>query len=287
MHKFPRLVINLCERLPNGFISFGTYDMTMPAALSMAEGSFDVWSSGYIPASTHVCTHVTHEARVAAWNGTLYSYDLQHMAEPFVRSVGRFGGHERLMEYLDAKYSARGIRRHAESLMAQIEGAEFVPSTRIQWLAHPLTGEVQPPGHVESEGDAPFAFAGIEAVWRGVDPQDLFEFTKDRDGIPDAMEYLAASFSRPGDIVEDIDELNDAVNALQHGHDVRLFNRWIAEWNAKQNVRMKFKDERRAVGLGSMTDKQEALEWCRQYLASAIDLERAVDEHFTNPSRSD
>jgi hypothetical protein len=50
---------------------------------------------------------------------------------------------------------------------------------------------------------------------------------------------------------------------------------------------MKLKDERRAVGFGNLTDKREALEWCKQYLASAIDLEKAIDEHFTNPLRGD
>lgn len=283
MHTIPRLVINLCDRLPNGFISFGTYDMTMPAALTMAEGPFDGWISGYIPASTHVCMHVAHDARVAAWNGTLFSFDLQHMADPFLRSVARFGGHARLIEYLEAKYSARGVRRHAESLVAQIEGAEFVPASRIQWLAHPITGEVQAPGQVRREGDVPFAFAGLEAVWRGVDPRELYDFTKDRGGVPDAMEYLAASFSRPGEIIENIEELDDAMHALRYSQDARLFHKWIADWNAKQNVRMKLKDERRAVGFGSLVDKQEALVWCRQYLDSAMDLEKAVDEHFTNP----
>lgn len=283
MHTLPRLVINLCDRLPNGFISFGTYDMTMPAALSMAEGPFDGWISGYIPASTHVCMHVAHEARVAAWAGTLYSFDLQHMADPFLRAVGRFGGHARLIEYLEAKYSARGVRRHAEALVAQIESAEFVPESKIQWLAHPITGEVHAPGQVHSEGDVPFAFAGIEAVWRGVDPRDLFDFTKDRGGVPDAMEFLAASFSRPDEIVENIEDLDNAMYALRHGHDTRQFQKCIAEWNAKQDVRVKLKDERRAVGLGSTVNKQEALAWCRQYLDSAIDLEKAIDEHFTNP----
>ncbi len=283
MHTLPRLVVNLCDRLPNGFISFGTYDMTMPAALSMAEGPFDGWISGYIPASTHVCMHVSHDARVAAWNGTLYSFDLQHMADPFLRAVGRFGGHARLIEYLEAKYSARGVRRHAEALVSQIEGAEFVPASRIQWLAHPITGEVHAPGQVHPEGDVPFAFAGIEAVWRGVDPRDLFDFTKDRGGVPDAMEFLAASFSRPDEIVENIEDLDTAVHALRHGKDSRQFQKCIAEWNAKQDVRVKLKDERRAVGLGSRVNKQEALAWCRQYLDSAIDLEKAIDEHFTNP----
>ncbi|MNU87241.1 hypothetical protein D3C71_770220 [compost metagenome] len=283
MHTIPRLVINLCDRLPNGFISFGTYDMTMPAALTMAEGPFDGWISGYIPASTHVCMHVDHDARVAAWNGTLYSFDLPHMADPFLKSAARFGGPARLIEYLEAKYSARGVRRHAESLVAQIEGAEFVPASRIRWLAHPITGEVHPPGEAHREGDVPFAFAGLEAVWRGVDPRELYDFTRDRGGVPDAMEYLAASFSRPGEIIENIEELDDAMHALRHSQDARQFHRWIAEWNAKQNVRMKLKDERRAVGFGSMVDKQEALVWCRQYLDSAMDLEKAVDEHFTNP----
>jgi hypothetical protein len=287
MHIFPRLVLNLCDRMQNGFIAFGNYDMTMPAAAAIGDGSFDAWRMGYIPATTAVCTHVRHEARVAAWNGTLYSYDLEHMAEPFVRAVSRFGGHERLVEYLDAKYSARSIRRHAESLMSQIEGAEFVSSSRIQWLAHPLTGEVNPRGQIDVEGDAPFAFAGLEAVWKGVDARDLFDFTKERGGDPDAMEYLAASFSRPGEVVEDIGDLDDAVHALWHSHDAPLFRKLIAEWNAKQHVRMKFKDERRAVGIGSIADKRDALEWCRKYLDSAVDLERHIDEHFTNPFAGD
>ncbi|NTF17585.1 hypothetical protein G6L37_04180 [Agrobacterium rubi] len=276
----PRLVINICDRVPKGFIAFGLYDMTMPAAFAIRDGVFDSWSTGYIPPTGRVCMHIAHEARLAAWKGSLYSYDLQHMCAPFASSVERFGGAERLIDYLEARYAARSIRRHAESLMTDIEKAEFVSSGRLDWLAHPLTGEVSKAGQAEADG-IPFAFAGMEAVWKGVDPRDLYEFALDRQGVPDAMEFLAASFSRPDEAVVDIEGLDDAVHGLRHSRDTRLFRKWINEWNAKQDVRMKFRDERKAVGFD--ISKDDAVAWCRHYLASAVDLERSVDALFMNP----
>lgn len=276
----PRLVINICDRVPNGFIAFGLYDLTMPAAFAIRDEMFDTWGTGYIPPTARVCMHVAHDARLAAWRGSLYSYDLAHMSGPFLASVERFGGAERLIDYLESRYAARSIRRHAESLMSDIQKAEFVTSGRLDLLAHPLTGEVTPP-ETASSCDIPFAFAGMEAVWKGVDPRDLYEFSLDRDGVPDAMEFLSASFSRPDDAVADIEELDDAVHALRHTRDTRLFKKWIAEWNAKQDVRIRLRDERKAVGFDISRD--EAVEWCRSYLASAVDLERSLDEHFMNP----
>lgn len=255
--------------------------MTWPAAAAIASGTFDSWRSGYIPASADVCMHVCHEARVAAWNDRLFSFDLHHMVDPFLGVVHRFGGHERLLEYLEVKYSARRIRRHAESLMMQIEDAEFVPSSRIQWLAHPITGEVAPPGKVD-RGDVPFAFAGIEAMWRGVDASELSDYAKDCNGDPDVMEYLAASFSAPDALLNNIEELDAAVHALLRTDDRSFFQKWVREWNSKQDVRMTFKDERRAIGLGGLTDKREALNWCRRYLDSAIELESAIDESYSS-----
>lgn len=280
MNTPPRLVINICDRVPNGFIGFGLYDMTMPAAFAIRDGVFDTWGTGYIPPTARVCMHISHDARLAAWRGSLYSYDLQHMCQPFAASTERFGGAWRLIEYLDARYAARSIRRHAESLMSDLERAEFVPSGRLDLLAHPLTGEVSASDKAPP-GDVPFAFAAIEAVWKGVDPRDLYEFALDRGGIPDAMEFLAASFTRPDDAVADIEGLDDAVHALRHSRDTRLFRKWIAEWNAKQDVRIRLRDERTAVGFDITRD--EALEWCRLYLSSALDLEQSIDEHFMNP----
>jgi hypothetical protein len=286
MHTLPRLVINICDRLPNGFVSFGLYDMTLPAAAAIADKAFDTWSTGYIPATVRVCMHVSHEARTAAWNGRLYSYDLPHMADPFAASVARFGGHDRLLEYLETKYAARGIRRHAEAIMAEIESAEFVQGSKLKLIAHPITGEVKSSSDPVENGDIPFAFAGIEAIWKGVDARELFDFTRDRGGVPDAMEYLAANFSRPDDAVSDLEGLDAAVHALRHSRDPGLFRQWISEWNSKQDVRMRFKDERRAVGLGAMRGKDDALHWCRQYLASAIDLEGSVDALYSNANES-
>lgn len=286
MNSLPRLVINICDRLPNGFVSFGLYDMTLPAAVAIGDKSFDTWSTGYIPATVRVCMHVSHEARTAAWNGRLYSYDLPHMADPFAASVERFGGHERLLEYLETKYAARGIRRHAEAIMAQIESAEFVQGSKLKLVAHPITGEVKSSTDAVENGDIPFAFAGIEAIWKGVDARELFDFTRDRGGVPDAMDYLAASFSRPDEAVSDLEELDAAIHAFHHSKNPALFKKWISEWNSKQDVRMLFKDERRAVGLGDMADKDDALDWCRQYLASAIDLERSIDILYSNVNES-
>jgi len=280
MNSTPRLVINLCDRLPNGFIAFGVFDMTRPGAFAIRDGAFDAWFTGTIPPTLSVCMEVPHEVRLAAWRGNLYSYDLQHMAEPFVASVNRFGGSERLIEYLEARSAAQNVRRHAEALMSDIERAEFVPASRLDLLAHPLTGEVMKPEHAETDG-VPFAFAGLEAVWRGVDPRQLFDFVRDRNGEPDAGEFLSANFSRPEEVVADIDGLDAAAHALRYSRDPHLFRKWVSDWNSQQDVRMRLRDERKAVGIGG--DRQDAIDWCRQYLETAVELERSVEELYSNP----
>lgn len=283
MLRTPRLVINICDRIENGFIAFGLFDLTIPAAAAIMDRTFDTWSTGFIPPTTQVCTHLTHEARTASWNGTLYSFDLPHAAPQFEAKVDRFGGAVLFLEYLEAKYAARGIRRHAEAMYAKLEKAEFVPATRLEWLAHPLTGEVRQYGDTDLPGDVPFAFAGMEAVWRGVDARDLYDFTKERGGHPDALEFLAASFTNPDDIVRDVVGLDDAVVALRQSRDLRQFRKWVDEWNSKQDVRVALQDERLAVSLVPSLDKPGALEWCRRYVMSAIELEDSVDAMYSNP----
>lgn len=283
MQRTPRLVINICDRVPNGFIAFGLFDLTIPAAAAIREGTFDGWSTGYIPPTTQVCMHVTHEARTAAWQGTLYSFDLQHAAGQFEAKVTRFGGPALLLEYLEAKYAARSIRRQAEALYRKIQKAEFVPAARLEWLAHPLTGEVRHNDGSDQPGDVPFAFAGLEAVWRGVDARDLYEFAKERGGSPDAQEFLSTNFGNPAGIIRDVAGLDAAVRNLRENRDLRHFRRWVDEWNAKQDVRIALQDERRVVGLLPSVDKSGALQWCRRYVRSAMELEQSVDEMYANP----
>jgi hypothetical protein len=278
MHRIPKLQINLCERLPNGFRAFGVFDMTGAAAVAIDDDEFDDWESGYVPPTTPVCLAVSHEARTAAMDGLLFSYDLKHAHAPFLASVVRFGGAERLIEYLAVRDSARSVRKQAERLLERVKGAEFVDRAASSSLAHPLTGEV---GRV---GDGiPFAFVGMEAVWRGVDPRELLQYAAANGGEPDAYGLLTSFFASPEDTVDAIDELDDAVQALRFGAEGPEFKRWVDDWNAKQAVRIAVSDDSRVVGLHPDLDKKAALAWCVSHLEKAKRLESSIDGLYVNP----
>lgn len=275
MYEIPRLTINICERFPNGFRAFGSFDMTSAAAEAIDEDKFHLWRGGYIPATTAVCLAVTHEARTAAMERKLFSYDLRHVYDPFLSSVERFGGAERLMEYLDVRSSARLVSVEAESLLERVKRAEFIKGSTSRNLAHPLTDEVG------AAGDGiPFAFVGREAVWRGVSPGDLLDYAKANDGDPDAYGLLASFFKAPEDAVGSIDELDDAVHALRLGAGGEEFKKWVEDWNARQAVRITFSDDSHAVGLRPDLDKAAAVAWCVAHLEKARMLESSVEELY-------
>jgi hypothetical protein len=280
MQRIPKLQINLCERLQNGFRAFGVFDLTAAAAVAIDDHEFDDWESGYIPASTPVCLVVSHEARTAAMEGLLFSYDLKHVHGPFLASVGRFGGASRLIEYLAVRDSARSVTRQAERLLERVREAEFVDRAAARSIAHPLTEEVGLAGD-----GIPFAFVGMEAVWRGVDPRELLQYTAANGGEPDAYGLLASFFAAPEDAVGAIDELDDAVHAFRLGADGPEFKRWVSDWNAKQAVRIAVSDDRRAVGLRPDLDKNAALAWCVSHLEKARQLESSIDGLYVHPVR--
>lgn len=278
MHRIPKLQINLCERLRNGFRAFGVFDLTKAAAVAIEDGSFETWEAGYVPGTNAVCFSVSHEARTAAMKGLLYSYDLRHACSPFASSVERFGGSSRLIEYLDVRDAARGVTLDAERLLERVRETEFVDPSQARFLIHPLTGEKGP----EASDGIPFAFAGVEAVWRGVNPRELLQYADANGGEPDAYGLLSSFFVEPADAVFSIDELDDAVQALRFGADGPQFDRWVADWNAKQAVRIAFSDDRRAVGLRPDLDKAAAVAWCHAYLEKAKRLESSVDRLYAD-----
>lgn len=282
MHRTPRLQINLCERLPNGFRAFGVHDLTLAAAIAIEDGGFDEWAGGYVPATTPVCLAVEHEIRKAAMDGVLFSYDLRHAHEPFGAQVERFGGAARLVEYLSVRHAASEVTRQAESLFERVRAADFVDGPGSRMLAHPLTDEVG-----EAGDGIPFAFVGMEAVWRGIDPSELLQYARSN-GEPDAYGLLSSFFREPDAALSDIHELDDAVQALRFGAEGPEFRRWVADWNAKQDVRIAVSDARRAVGLRPNLDKKAALAWCASHIEKARNLESSVDRLYSvAPNRKD
>ena len=283
MKNIPWLIIGLCERLENGFVSLGQFDMTLPAAHAVRDGDFPQWCTGFIPPGPMVNVHLSHPARMAAWAGRLYSYDLLHLSESFPARVGRFGGPERLIGYLEAKYAARGVRLHAETLLAQVGEADFVPTREVAALAHPVTGELIRVSDGFVPGEAPFAFAGREVQWPGVDARDLVEYTKECGSEPDAAGYLATSFPGPVDLLYDVEGLDVAIHALRYYRDAARFRKWVGEWNRRNSFSVLQSDGTRAVSVSEGRGREFAMAWCRDYLASAISLENSVDELYSNP----
>lgn len=277
----PKLVIDLCERVPNGFRKFGLYDMTAPAALSIMEGGFDAWRSGPIPATASVCRHIDHEARLAVWGGRLFSWDLPYQAEPFEKAVIRFGGAERLLEYLVAKQEARAIRQHAEALLDDVETTRFVNPGRLDLVSHPLTGEISDQGDL-SHGSVPFAFGTVEEPWSGVDPDELHDFVFESGADLPASRFPSDGLPYPSPIVADLHELDMAIDILRKGGSYSSYRRAVMAWNAKYEGHVAANDARFAVSFRG--NREDAIKWCRSYLRSAEDLEQSLEELYANPS---
>ncbi len=269
-----RLVLTLERRDNAGVASLGIWDLTIPALFSIEEGSISRWMDGRIPSSAHLSLSVPHSIRRASWDEVLHYNDPPLLVAQFIEHTKRFPSIEDLIRRTEILMSAQRIRVIAETLLDQVQRAKPVAPFGSS-VAHPLTGELM--SRHQTEGSVPFHFATMKRHWKGVDPKELYDFTMEF-GKPDADAFLSAIFSGVKDRFSDTERLNEAILTLARTRDVKLFKEIVKKWNDEQYLVLDFGDHSRLITNDGINGHQAALEWCHDFVRSALQLEDEVKD---------
>jgi hypothetical protein len=269
-----RLVLNLERRDDAALVPFGMWDLTIPALFSIEDGSIKHWLAAGIPSSAQLSLSVPHAIRRASWDRCLYYCDPPSVIESFIEYTKRFASIEDLIHRTEILTSTQRIRSVAEMLFEQVKCAKSV-ATEAEEVTHPLTGEVLE--RELKEDCVPFHFATMRRYWKGVDAKEFYDFTM-AFGKPDADAFLSAMFSGTQDRFTGIERLNDAILTLAKTRDIALFKEIINKWNEEQNLILDFGDYSRLVTDDGFNGHKAALEWCSDFVRSALQLEDEVKD---------
>jgi hypothetical protein len=269
-----RLVLNLERRDDVASAAFGMWDLTIPALFSIEDGSIKHWMASCIPSSAQLSISVPHAIRRASWDRRLYYCDPPSVIESFIEYTKRFASIEDLIRRTEILTSTQRIRSVAEMLFEQVKCARPV-ATEAEEVTHPLTGEVLE--RALKEDSVPFHFATMRRHWKGVDAKEFYDFTM-AFGKPDADAFLSAMFSGTQARFTGIERLNDAILTLAKTRDIALFKEIINKWNEEQNLILDFGDYSRLVTEDGFNGHQAALEWCSDFVRSALQLEDEVKD---------
>jgi hypothetical protein len=269
-----RLALNLEHRDGVTLNSLGMWDLTIPALFSIEDGTIQGWMSGAIPSSAQLSLSVPHAIRRASWDHQLFYCDPPSAIENFVEYTKKFSSIDDLIRRTEILTSTKRIRSVAETLLEHVRNAKpALPDT--DEITHPLTGELMASSEIKDA--APFHFATMKRHWKGVDAKELYDFTMAY-GKPDADAFLSAMFSGPQDRFTGIDTLNDAILTLAKTRDIGLFKEIIKKWNQEQNLVLDFGDYSRLITEDGFNGHKAALEWCSDFVRSALQLEDEVKE---------
>lgn len=269
-----RLVMNLECRHPESMARLGAWDLTVPALCSIEDGSIRYWLDGKIPSSAHLSLSVSHPVRRAAWDDALYYTEPPQTVQSFIDYTKRFPSIEDLIQRTETVISAQRIRAHAETLSRQVKASRPVAPGNAA-TTHPLTGEFLSPGTGSDE--VPFRFATMYRHWTGVDAKELYDFTI-AFGKPDANVFLKEMFAGADPGFNDVAKLDEAILTLARTRDVALFKEIVDTWNSEQALMLNFGDQGRLVTDEGIDGYKAAVEWCDDFVRSAMQLEDAVKD---------
>lgn len=274
-----RLVLHLERRDESGTYPLGFWDLTIPALHSIEDGTISDWLAGRVPSSWQLSLSVPHEVRRASWDNCLFYIDPPVLVQRYIDHTKKFPSIDELIRRVEVLISAQRIRAYAEALHEQVRHASpEAPDHRD--VTHPITGEL-----IVSNGDgdiAPFHFATMQRRWKGVDPKELFDFTR-AFGKPDADAFLSTMLSGAKEKLTNIEQLNDAILTLAHTKDVDHFKEIVQKWNGEQRLILDFGDHSRLITPDGFDGHRAALQWCKDFVRSALQLEDSVKDFLFKP----